>query len=326
MNIQHPGDGHPSRLSSTLRLGPRAVFDTLMLRNIRMKRNPEIPPRDRCLFFQLPAEVRNLICEYALSFETALYCKLTYQPLPKFWRCQVDPNSIKTKWPNSLEHVCQQTRQETKGLLFHYNCVVFLGPTDCMYSVVDMQPCDPYTVTGRDLFMNFVHQNHQPSSAGFKKVVVLYKGVTIEQRVFDFLADGTMLPTFCRQNPDTKVVVCFRLWAANMLSPYSEHGGVIDRLSTLLGRKTPVCPCPEYHLRYILELHERLKQRAKEVPLPPNLSVNIMHTYHFSKETLKRRKHDCFVSMRARPLLYDNPDETGQLLLILSPSVLTHRI
>lgn len=75
-------------------------------------------------FLTLPGEIRNLIYDYALAYETGLIGILepsAPQPIITFW------DQERRNAANMLKYVCRQLRQETTALRVRYNLITFEG-------------------------------------------------------------------------------------------------------------------------------------------------------------------------------------------------------
>jgi hypothetical protein len=82
--------------------------------------DPSIPPSNsRCLFFKLPAELRNEIYEYALTADDGLVCRS--QDNKHFTYHALRDGGVEDTEFNQIHYVCRQLQTETKGLVLYLN-------------------------------------------------------------------------------------------------------------------------------------------------------------------------------------------------------------
>ena len=80
------------------------------------------------IFFQLPAEVRNMIYEFVLTHERGVFARITADmtPVPQLFvntgSGAIIPRDIEA---NMLKHVCRQMHQETRQLSLLFNDLIF---------------------------------------------------------------------------------------------------------------------------------------------------------------------------------------------------------
>ncbi|KAF2244799.1 hypothetical protein BU26DRAFT_86821 [Trematosphaeria pertusa] len=90
--------------------------------------DPSIPPPgDRCVFLSLPAELRYIVYEYALTEERGLICVASADSaLPlKLYFSQENGRDCRAAEANQLKSVCRQLYRETRGLAPGLNDLAF---------------------------------------------------------------------------------------------------------------------------------------------------------------------------------------------------------
>lgn len=74
------------------------------------------PDGSTCLLLSLPAELRNVVYEYVLTFENELSIRITSRKIPKLYNFALSDVVALDNEANQMRYTCQQLHQETNGL------------------------------------------------------------------------------------------------------------------------------------------------------------------------------------------------------------------
>tara|TARA_R110002003_G_scaffold104_31_gene8470 strand:- start:3385 stop:4266 length:882 start_codon:yes stop_codon:yes gene_type:complete len=252
--------------------------------------NPSSPTSIRCRFFELPAELRDAIYRYALSYDNGLITAPHPRSTPTLF---VNNEKIGpcNKDPKLLRYVCRQIFQETKGIMLKVNTITFKGaPTAYQKPAVQLT-----RVTGLDYFLDCLTHPDFPALDFLTKVVVQYKlrYWSCKWKIFRILDDDSLLSQVCRQKPRLTVIVRFRSGCVPLsIKTYIMVTHVFAEL--LRGTRLEI----PHHFFDNFEaevemIRNRLLSNERETPLPPNLRVSVVHEEALTQAALQQSFEGC---------------------------------
>jgi hypothetical protein len=240
-------------------------------------------PGHRCLFFELPREIRDMIYKLALAHQDGIVTSAAHLPRGSF---RIVPRSTEEAGPrvcDELQFVCRQMRRETTGILFDVNSAIFHGEYDDMCSQAQ-DATSSSVVSGLDHFMNFWSTSQFATRL---EKVIIYFGKIVDRRsldtIFNLLDDTSHLSTLCRSHPKVTIIIRFRWILTNMfIRPLAI---VTDFLHhQLRGSHLHVIPgmCWQTHV-YFWHLRSKVMASANKIHLPNNLRISVMHALDFQE-------------------------------------------
>jgi hypothetical protein len=177
--------------------------------------DPSIPPSDgRCLFFKLPAELRNEIYEYALTADDGLVCRS--QDNKHFTYHALRDGGVEDTEFNQIHYVCRQLHTETKGLVLYLNNNVIIFKCDVAMTSVEDDFILLDTTNGLTCAEHFLQQCAPTLHPHLERLTVCASDTLFYPNsgryvkdITEVIADNAILLQFCRANPQVTILVRF---------------------------------------------------------------------------------------------------------------------